>query len=165
MNDTVYESLAAIARRRELTAAEASQVQAWLAAHPEARPGWEQDQRLSRLLRALPDAPLASNFTARVLQQVAKTQSPAPRGIGFSWLRLLWPMRHAWRAGAVALAGLVLFGVEYRRTATRAELRGALAKMPVAGLADVELWRDFDSIRNLPEGALPSISELAEALK
>ena len=165
MNETGFEQLAAAACRRRLTPGEKAQFEAWLALHPESHAQWQEELRLTHLLRQLPAPAVSSNFTSQVLCQVDAATAHAPRRPSLPWWRNLLSVRHGWQAAAAVFVGLLLFGAEYRRSATRAELRGMLASLPAAGLADVELWRDFDSIRNLPDGPLPSVNELAEALR
>ena len=72
MNDAAFNQLLDTALRRKLTAEEEARVQACLARDPRARAVWEEEMALSRLLKGLPDAPLASNFTAQVLQAVER---------------------------------------------------------------------------------------------
>jgi len=44
----------------------------WLAAHPEAQESLDLETGLTEALRKVPDVPVASNFTARVLQAVER---------------------------------------------------------------------------------------------
>src|SRR5512140_3011737 len=64
--------------RRKLSSDEAAELRAWLATHPEARDDCEAEAGLSEALDRLPNVPLASNFTARVLQAVER-EAGAPR--------------------------------------------------------------------------------------
>ncbi|MCX6895644.1 MAG: hypothetical protein NTZ16_09145 [Verrucomicrobia bacterium] len=59
------------------------------------KPDHQLDARLDALLRALPDKPVASNFTARVLQQVGRETAARPARGSFTWLRLHWLPRLA----------------------------------------------------------------------
>src|SRR5262249_40432154 len=83
MNEPRYHQLLEAAWRRRLTATEEAELRAWLAAHPELRADWETETALNEHLVQLPDAPVSTNFTARVLQAVeresAGVQRPASR--------------------------------------------------------------------------------------
>lgn len=70
--DPVYQKLCEIGWRRPLTEAEQAELRAWLVTHPEAQAEVEADAALSVALEKLPDAPLPSNFTARVLQAIER---------------------------------------------------------------------------------------------
>src|SRR5438046_18689 len=78
MNDAAFNQLLDTALRRKLTAEEAAQVQACLARDPLAKAVWEEEMALTQLLERLPDAPLASNFTARGRLAVGR-DAPPPR--------------------------------------------------------------------------------------
>ena len=62
--DPVNQRWRELAWRRRLTEAELAE---WRAAHPESAPDAETEAALSDALAALPDAPVPSNFTARVI--------------------------------------------------------------------------------------------------
>lgn len=162
VNDPV--ELLAAAARRELTAAEQARLDAWLNEHPEARADWELEQRLTRSLRRLPAVPISSNFTSQVMRQVerAATRRTAPASRWAGWLRHLG---HGWQIAAACAALALVAAIQVRQSHQRAEFVRSLAAVPVAGLADVDTWRNFDSINALPDGPLPSVDQLAEALK
>ncbi len=63
--------------------------------------------------------------------------------------------------GALAL----IVGIPFYQARQRTELARSLEALPTLSLAEVELWRDFDSINNLPTGPVPSIDQLVEAFK
>src|SRR4051812_13464337 len=67
MNDELYNEILDASSRRKLTAEEETQLRAWLAAHPEAQADWDDEALLTQQLERLPNAPLASNFTAQVM--------------------------------------------------------------------------------------------------
>jgi anti-sigma factor RsiW len=139
----------------ELSPEEESQLEAWLAAHPDARAAWEADRALGRVLQSLPDAPVSSNFTARVMQELDLEEARANRAASTSrgW-RLLWP-RLGW-ATAAALA-LTIFGTQQflnvRRTQFAAD--AALVSKDIARLPDA--FRDFDVVDSLRE--IPAASD------
>ena len=65
MNQSEFDNLLQTARERDLTDGELARLERWLAANPAEQAEWEA---LDRLLAALPNAPVASNFTTRVLK-------------------------------------------------------------------------------------------------
>lgn len=147
-NASLHPRLRETGWRRELTVAETAELRAWLAAHPEARPDWELDEQLTRALRGLRDAPLASNFTARVLQAV-ESERPAP---GHAWWRSGWqPARWAPRLALVAVALAVgLFTYHQYEVAARQALGQKLAAFgAVKSVPSPEVLQDFDAIRRL----------------
>src|SRR5271165_916325 len=92
MNDPLDQRFRELSWRREPAEAEAAELRAWLAAHPEAAAEWEAERQLNELLQQLPEAPpVASNFTARVLQAV-KRETSAARPAAHGWRS--W---HPWR--------------------------------------------------------------------
>ena len=109
-NDPIYNRLRELSWRRKLTAAEAAELQAWLAAHPEARADWEAEAGLNEALGRLPDAPVPSNFTARVLQAVEREAAAElrRRRTWQVWLRWRWLPKAA-VAAVVLGAGLVSY--------------------------------------------------------
>ncbi|MGH7972242.1 MAG: hypothetical protein ACREIC_26315, partial [Limisphaerales bacterium] len=80
--------------RRKLTAAEEARLRSWFAEHPEARADWEAEAALSDALARLPDAPVASNFTARVMQtaelELAHDARPPKSGMSIWRLWTRW---------------------------------------------------------------------------
>ncbi len=146
--DPVYQKWQEISWRRPLTGAEQADLRAWLIAHPEAPADVEADAVLSAALKKLPDAPLPSNFTARVLQAVEREavgeKTPAPRG--GSWWRRLLPR--------LALASLVLVsgGLFYRHNqdSQREQMTQAARQVATApSLSDPAMLQDYEVIASL----------------
>ena len=108
-NDPIYNRLRELSWRRELTAAEEAELRAWLAAHPEAQADWEAEAGLNEALRQLPDAPVPSNFTARVLQAVEREAALRERRRGARWR--VWHGRGAGCPGLRFAAALARAGV------------------------------------------------------
>ena len=79
-NEPLQSSLRELLWRRRLTDAE----RAGLRSQPEIQADLEIESRLSEALADLPDTPVSSNFTARVLQAVER-ESIHPRAIGWNW--------------------------------------------------------------------------------
>jgi anti-sigma factor RsiW len=136
--------------RHELTPAEQAELRAWLAAHPESAAELETEKNLTGLLSRLPDAPVPSNFTARVLQAVEReTRTEEGRKIARGWwLRVLLP-----RAAVVAaVIGGGFFSYQSYQSAQRAKfVEGLAAVTGVAAVPGAETLEDFEVIRRLPE--------------
>ena len=147
--DPVYQRLREIGWRRPLTEAEQTELRTWLVAHPEAQAEIETEEMLSAALARPPDAPMPSNFTARVLQAIERDDAAenrvAPPGSS-RWWRVFLPR--------FALATLVVIsgGLFYRHHATvqRQELTNAVQQMVTAeSLSDPTVLADFEVIASL----------------
>jgi len=153
MNEFDYKSLLEKRWRHKLTASEEASVHAWLAQHPESRADWDLETQLTQALETLPDAPVPSNFTARVLQAVER-EAAAPKR---SMSRVPWFVRVLLPRAAVA--ALILGGMlTYRahNTAQRAELMQSVkAVAGVSSLPSPEILQDFDTIRQMPASTGP----------
>ena len=148
MNEFDYNLLWEKAWRHRLSDAEIASVRAWLAQHPESRADWELEAGLSVALGKLPDVPVPSNFTARVLQAVERETAVAQRPVrGFRWF---------WRSlvPRMALVAVVLGvgGLAYHQRATSrrvALVRDVKVVAGVASLPSPEILQDFDTIRRM----------------
>ena len=108
-NDPIHDHLRELSWRRQLTGAEEAQLRAWLAARPEAQADWEAEAGLNAALGRLPDAPVPSNFTTRVVQAAEREAAAGLRQPGWKWggwPRLRWLPRVALTATVVS-AGVV----------------------------------------------------------
>lgn len=133
-----------IAWRRSLNTSEEAEFRAWLTAHPEAQAEWETETQLSAALTQLPNAPVPSNFTARVLQSVEcesrrVLQSSTSRRMG--WWRVFLPRV----AVAGVVVGLGLFASHRHQTARQVEQTMQLVEI----LPDPEALEDFEAISRL----------------
>jgi anti-sigma factor RsiW len=149
-NDPLDTRLREIHWQRKLTSSEAAELQAWLAAHPEARAEWDMEVKLNHALGRLPDVPLASNFTARVLQAVERDAAVAVRRQRGPWP---WSWRLHWLP-RIALAAVVLGAgfVSYREFESLKFSRygqSVAAVSNVSSLPGPDVLRDFDAIRAL----------------
>ena len=144
-HDPVYHRLRELSWRRSLTESEQAELRAWLAVHPEAQAEWEVETDLSALLHQLPDAPVPSNFAARVLKSVEReTAAPRRPGSGWTWR---WRVFLPRVAGVAAVIGFSLFGYHRHAIVQQARLVKKLAETPeVANPAWLE---DFEAIRQL----------------
>ena len=143
-NDPIYNRLRELKWRRELAGVEEAELRAWLQAHPEARTDWEAEAGLAAALDCLPDAPVPSNFTARVLQAVEREAAVEPRR-SLGWLRRRWLPRAAF-ATSVAMAGLVSYLLI--QNAERKKLAESVATVAnVSSLPGPDILQDYDAIR------------------
>lgn len=160
--DTHWRDLIA---RRPLSPAEQAEFARWLARHPGDRERWDDEVRLTRALATLRPAPVPSNFAARVLTEVRRLDAPARPGVR-PWWRWWLNWRHALpAAAAVAALALALAIQGHHRAQLRLELATGIAALPLEGLAQTQLWRDFDPIHALPQGPLPPGDDLAAAFE
>ncbi len=136
--------------RGALTDAERQQWHAWLAAHPEARADWELEIALTDVLARLPDAPVPSNFTARVLQAVERDETsplrPAAPAYWTLWLRR-WLPRMAVAALLLAAGAFFHHRHTLRQQAEWRRSLALLASMPTP--PSPQVLEDFEVIRQL----------------
>ena len=148
-HDPVYQRLREIGWRRVLTEAEQAELRAWLVAHPEAAPDIKQEAVLNAAIAKYPNAPVSSNFTARVMAAIEQDEVAQRRASSR-------PKTHWWRAFiprfAVVALVVVTVALGYRHNAAvqRTELTDA-AKQIAEGraLSDMAVIEDFETIRSL----------------
>ena len=125
-----------------------------------------EPQELRELLSRLPDAPVSSNFTARVMQAVELEERQAARRTGWHWnWRSLVP-RVAVASVALVMAGLVVQQREVN--AHRTQLAEAVARVTAAQpLPSVDALQNFDAIQRMsqPAHADEGLLALASDLK
>lgn len=167
MNDDGYNELMETSWRRKLTLDEEAQLRGWLASHPDKQAEWEEEIALTQQLDRLPNAPLASNFTAQVLGQLdldlareerQRSTAPGPR----SWWRQ-WAPRFASVLLLGTLAGTAV--VQYREHQRNQVVQGVMQVTPVAAVLAPEILRDFDAIQQLGHVRVVSDDELVAALQ
>jgi hypothetical protein len=134
--------------RRKLTDAEQAALRAYIAAHPEARADWEMDSALNAAFARLPDAPVPSNFTARVLQAVDREELSRPRGWRWNW-HVLVP-RIAVGAAVVVFTGLAIHhhSIYSQRAVLVKSVALATGGQPVPS---PEALENFDAIRRMSQ--------------
>jgi hypothetical protein len=144
-NNPVYQRLRELAWRRRLTEAELAE---WRAAHPQAAAEADAEAALSDALAALPNAPVPSNFTARVLQRLeGDARRPSPRKRDWFWVwRVLVP-----RAAVASLVvGASLFAYHRHQTAQRIAVGVSIRTVAgVRSLPSPQILEDFDVIQRL----------------
>ena len=158
-NEPLQNQLRELAWRRKLTGSE----RAGLRTQPEAEADLELESRLSEALARVPDAPMPSNFTARVLQAVEREEaSGAPRR-SWSWhWRVLVP-RVAVAVAVVGFAGLAYQRHEFDK---RAELARDVALLADAQpVPSVEALKNFDAIQRMSQTTPRADDELLALLK
>jgi anti-sigma factor RsiW len=152
MNEFDYNFLREKSWRNKLTAAEEASLRAWLAEHPEAKADWELESGLSAALDKLPDAPVPSNFTARVMQAVAREDAAARRP---ATNRARWFLRSLLPKAAMAAVLLGAGVLTYHEhaaanAAKRAELvRGVKIVATEMSVPTPEVLQDFDTIHKI----------------
>lgn len=148
MNESLFNQLREQSWRRKLTDAEEVELRAYLAAHPEAQLDWQTETGLNALLGKLPDAPVPSNFTARVLSRLGGMErETAGELLGskwkWSWHRLLPRV-----AVAAVVIGMGLISFQRYETAKRAEMvRSVVAVADVQSLPSPAILKDFEAIQ------------------
>ena len=166
MNELEYQALMEASWRRPLTDEEQACLDAWLRAHPAAQNEWEAEASLNRLLEQLPEAPVASNFTARVLQAVERESAATGRRESVLDRFRRWFWRPAPRlAWALVVAGLLGFAYhEHRSNVTSQVAKGLSVMANVATLSDPAVLQDFEAIQRMAKSAPDEDEELYAVL-
>jgi anti-sigma factor RsiW len=149
-NDGPISRLRELSWRRRLTETEEAELRAQLAANPAVRADWEAESALNAALARLPDAPVPSNFTVRVMQAVEREEARTrPWSRSWNW-QVLVP-RLAIATAVMVLGGLALHhqAVNSQRIALVKSVRSvalATAGQPVPG---PEALKNFEAIRRM----------------
>ena len=106
---------------------------------------------LRELLSRLPDAPVASNFTARVMQQIDLEESRHSRKLNsiFNWHAFL--PRAAVATVAIVFAGLTL--QHHEVSEQRAQVAQSVALVAGSPMPDVDALKNFDAIKRMSQPA------------
>ena len=161
-HEPIYNHLREQSWRRKLSNAEEVELRTWLATHPEAQADWQAEVGLNAGLGRLPDAPVPSNFTARVLQAVereAVAELSRPQGNWLTWLWLRWLPRAAFAAIIVG-AGMLSFR-EVQVAHRKKLVESVAAVSAVSSLPSPDILKDFDAIRALNPSPAPDEQLLA----
>lgn len=113
------------------------------------------------LLSRLPDVPLASNFTARVMQAIEREEARHSR-----WQLFDWPWRVFVPRGAVAavLLALGLFTFHQHQLVAQQEKLAKNAVLVVSQqMPSVDALKNFDAIQRMGQSAHPDNELLALA--
>jgi hypothetical protein len=149
-NHPFYDRFRELSWRRRLTPVEEAELGVWLRSHPEAQAQWEAEAGLTEALRRLPDAPVSSNFTARVLAAAEREENgAAARARGQA---RLWPGWAGWLTRKLAFGAVVVtagvLSYHHFQASHRAELvRSVKTLSEVASMPDI--LQDFDAIQRL----------------
>ncbi len=152
MKDPLENHYRELGWRQRLTDEERVALEKFLTGHPEAREEWQAESQLNRLLEKLPEAPpVASNFTARVMQAVERDAAASTRerhAGGWSWWSLrVWLVRGAMACAVLAVGGLAFHQHQLGERRMMAQDVATLAEAySAAGPAPTQ---DFDSISRL----------------
>lgn len=153
--------------RGRLSPSEEAGLRAWLASHPQAQTDWEAETALTDALGMLPQAPVPSNFTARVLDAVEyETRRRPGRGRWPEWApwHWRWLPRAAFFA-IVAAGGLIAF--HHMRDVHQEKYqyaRSVVAFSRVESLPGPAILENFDAIRALDQTPGPD-QELLKLLQ
>jgi hypothetical protein len=114
-------------------------------------PESELDRQLARALAALPDAPVPSNFTARVMQQVDLEEARSQRGSGRRWNWHALLPRFAAATAAVVLAGIAFR--QYEISSQRHAIADSVAIVSTQPMPSMEVLKNFDAIKRMSQPA------------
>jgi hypothetical protein len=158
-NDPLYEQLRETSWRRKLTASEEARLSKWLAENPEAQSAWDLEAGLNETLAGLPNVPVASNFTARVLEAAKRDAIADHPEAGRLHQRTSWWTRWLPKAAlATVVLGAGLVSYNHIQTTRRAEWALSLTTVSqVPSLPGPEVLSDFDAIAAL--GSTPPADE------
>ncbi|HXF09401.1 MAG TPA: hypothetical protein VN625_01360 [Desulfuromonadaceae bacterium] len=108
------------------------------------------DRQLSDALSRLPDAPMPSNFTARLMQAIDLEESAAQRSVRrWNWHALLPRI-------AVATAAIMFTGIavrQYEASSQRHAIADSLAMVSTQPMPSVDALKNFDVIRRMSQPA------------
>lgn len=137
--------------RRPLTPAEEAELRSHARAAGNSPPDWESDAALTRLLSALPDVPVSSNFTALAVQAAVRNSRSDRRRQGL--VQRLWEQR--WRilprtafAAVLLSAGLIVY-THTQNEQRKLLIEGISTVAQVAAIPGPELLQDYEAIRAL----------------
>jgi hypothetical protein len=111
----------------------------------------EFQNELNEMLSRLPDAPVASNFTARVMQQINLEESRQARkwNFIFKWQRFL--PRAAVATVAIIFAGLTL--QQHEQNVHRVAFDQNVALVAQTPMPSVDALKNFDAIQRMSQPA------------
>jgi hypothetical protein len=152
MNRSEYLELLEEALSGKLSSEQKKRFESLLSAHPTLRKEWEDELLLNTVLSRLPDVPISTNFTSRVLQAAQRLTKRSRPGF------LFWP-RFSWVHGAataIIVVSLGLAGLKYQNYSARRQMANELGRMnevasilPATAPSDIEVLKNFDAIRTL----------------
>lgn len=124
-------------------------------------PFQNEQRQLRRLLARLPDAPVPSNFTARVMEAVDREQMLPSGWPLFNWnWRIIFP-RAAIGAGTAVLAAVAFH--HHELSAERIQMARNVVLVASQPVPSVDALKNFDAIERMGETARPDDDLLALA--
>lgn len=168
MKEADYQKLRETSWRRRLTPEEEARLRSWLTSHPETQADWEEDASLNALLDELPDAPVAGNFTGRVLQSVDRLEAARARQARLDrsgWRRLLRWMPQTATVMIVAAVSVTGYRILQQKQARQEVAPGVELAQTMSALPNPDSLRDFNAIQQLSAVPRPVDFELLEALE
>ncbi len=167
MDKSVYQKLKELSWQRKLSPQEQAELVALVAAYPELETDWNDDAALTDCLNQLPDAPVSSNFTARVLQAIELEETRISRVQKRGWTAwrtgLRWVFRSAIAASVAAVA--VFTSLQYRIAQQTEMARNVVHVSYAAATPKMEWLEDFDAIKQMSRVSSPADEELLAALQ
>ena len=160
-NDSRVDQLREKLWRRPLTEAEEAELQEWLEHHPEAAAEIEEEAELSRAVAGIGNAPVPTNFTARVMREIERTlhhdvdEHGRPSGW---WWRVFLP-RTALATGVLALGIFTYWNHERHQAEQLARKVHVIATAAVVPPTDA--LADFDAVANLDASTEADLQLLA----
>ena len=159
--DPFYEKLREISWRRKLNSDEERELREWLAAHPEVRESLELEAGLTEALGKMADVPVASNFTARVLQTIEREAKAEARQRNSR--KTFWRMPPRWlprvaSATIVVTAGLFVY---LHNNSVEDRQRALVQRVAAVPLPSPEILTNFDAIRIVSATPAPDEQLLA----
>lgn len=149
---------------RRLTAEERSALRRELAGRPRELARLDEELALNGLLDARPVSRAASNFTARVMSEIAADTARAGRSRAHRWPWFRLPRLMLAATAATAAVALVLGAWQLQRH-HRAQLAVSVSEVSLAAaVPGVEVLQDFEAIRSFRTAAQPGDVALLAAL-
>jgi hypothetical protein len=120
-----------------------------------------EQRQLRELLSRLPDAPLASNFTARVMQAIEAAEARRGRWGVMEWnWRIFFP-RITVTAAAAGIVAVAFY--QHEHTIQRQMLVDSVVVVASQPMPSVEALKNFDAIQRMGQTARPDDELLALA--
>jgi len=161
MNDKDDNSLWEAGLRRQLDVEEKARLEAFLEDHPATDAA--ADLCLNAAMRRLPNLPVSSNFSHRVLEAISReplARTPA-LSLGRRWRFLEWLPKPVW---VPLVAGAMLLSCQQYQSHSRRQTAQSVARVSHAtAWVSVEVLRNFDAINRLGR-PVPVDEELLAAL-
>jgi anti-sigma factor RsiW len=152
MTESAYQNLKEKSWAEPLSAEETAELKRYLAVNPQMQQDWDDDAALTAGLSRLPNAPVSSNFTSRVMQAVQHAEQIEGRARQSS-------SRGFWRRGwipkfalAIGMLCLGTFSFHEYQLAARAKMTAEVTQFAeTAPIPQLEWLKDFDTIERMSQ--------------